>query len=155
MSASRFEPVVSSISQSLGVSDVVAANLISQALSSCIPITNIPTEDWDCIAALLCSLEPSNAIETMVSVQILGLHYHSTKLLSKAATCESLDVKEQALKIAIKVSRHCAALVETLNKLKGKHFQKILVEKVHIHSGGQAIVGHVENSQGGLLNGKK
>jgi hypothetical protein len=92
----------------------------------------------------------------MLAVQIVGLHYHSTKLLSKAATCEHLDVKEQSLKIAIKVSRHCAALVETLNKLKGKHLQKILVEKLHIYSGGlSAIVGHVESSQGGLLNGKK
>jgi hypothetical protein len=40
-------------------------------------------------------------------------------------------------------------LVEALNRHRGKGQQKVTVEHVHIHSGGQAVVGVVEPPGGG------
>lgn len=45
----------------------------------------------------------------------------------------------------VTLSRTHATLLEALNRHRGKGQQKISVEHVHVHSGGQAIVGHVEN----------
>jgi hypothetical protein len=40
--------------------------------------------------------------------------------------------------------------VETLEKYRGKAAQqKVIVEHVHIHEGGQAVVGHIESKPRG------
>src|SRR3974390_2166250 len=42
-----------------------------------------------------------------------------------------------------------STLLETLNRPRGKGQQKVVVEHVHVHEGGQAIVGNVESRGGG------
>jgi hypothetical protein len=51
-----------------------------------------------------------------------------------------------------KLSRNFVALLEALNRHRGKGQQKVTVEHVHVHQGGQAIVGHVENQGGGVTH---
>jgi hypothetical protein len=58
-------------------------------------------------------------------------------------------VWREALSQANKLSRTYATLVEALNRHRGKGQQKVTVEHVHIHSGGQAVVGVVESAGGG------
>jgi hypothetical protein len=48
-----------------------------------------------------------------------------------------------------KLSRTYAAILEALNRHRGKGQQKVTVEHVHVHAGGQAVVGMVENPGGG------
>lgn len=48
-----------------------------------------------------------------------------------------------------KLSRTHAALLDALNRHRGKGQQKVTVEHVHVHSGGQAIVGNVNGPGGG------
>ena len=50
---------------------------------------------------------------------------------------------------ANKLSRTYAALVEALNRHRGKGQQKVTVEHVHVHAGGQAVVGAVA-AEGGV-----
>ena len=45
---------------------------------------------------------------------------------------------------ANKLSRTYSTLLEALNRHRGKGQQKVTVEHVHVHQGGQAIVGNVE-----------
>jgi hypothetical protein len=45
---------------------------------------------------------------------------------------------------ANKLSRTYAVLLDALNRHRGKGQQKVTVEHVHVHSGGQAVVGMVE-----------
>ena len=49
-----------------------------------------------------------------------------------------------------KLSRTYATLLEALNRHRGKGQQKVTVEHVHVHQGGQAIVGNVQSPGGGL-----
>jgi hypothetical protein len=49
-----------------------------------------------------------------------------------------------------KLSRTFAMLLDALNRHRGKGMQKITVEHVHVHSGGQAVVGVVEAPGGGV-----
>jgi hypothetical protein len=39
-------------------------------------------------------------------------------------------------------------LLDTLNRHRGKGQQKVTVEHVHVHAGGQALVGNVETGGG-------
>jgi hypothetical protein len=47
-----------------------------------------------------------------------------------------------------KLSRTYAVLLDALNRYRGKGQQKVTVEHVHVHSGGQAVVGMVESPEG-------
>jgi hypothetical protein len=61
---------------------------------------------------------------------------------------QTLQGRQENLNQANKLSRTHAMLLETLNRHRGKGQQKVTVEHVHVHEGGQAIVGNVE-TQGG------
>ena len=49
-----------------------------------------------------------------------------------------------------KLSRTYAMLLDALNRHRGKGQQRIVLEHVNIHSGGQAVVGIVETPGGGV-----
>jgi hypothetical protein len=51
---------------------------------------------------------------------------------------------QREFKSANKLSRTHATLLEALNRHRGKGQQKVTVEHVHVHQGGQAIIGNVE-----------
>ena len=52
--------------------------------------------------------------------------------------------RREDLNQANKLSRTYTTLLESLNRHRGKGQQKVTVEHVHVHEGGQAIVGNVE-----------
>jgi hypothetical protein len=57
---------------------------------------------------------------------------------------QTFDGRRENLAQANKLSRTYATLLEALNRHRGKGQQKVTVEHVHVHSGGQAVVGVVE-----------
>jgi hypothetical protein len=57
--------------------------------------------------------------------------------------------RREHLNQAGKLSRTFAMLLDALNRHRGKGSQRITVEHVHVHTGGQAIVGSVSQSGGG------
>ena len=50
--------------------------------------------------------------------------------------------------LAVKLLRTFVAQTEALQRYRGKGQQKVVVEHVHVHTGGQAIVGSVNQSGG-------
>jgi len=56
---------------------------------------------------------------------------------------QSFEGRRENLNQANKLSRSFATLLDALNRHRGKGQQKVTVEHVHVHSGGQAIVGAV------------
>src|SRR6187200_927535 len=62
---------------------------------------------------------------------------------------QTFEGRRENLAQANKLSRTYAALVEALNRHRGKGQQKVTVEHVHVHAGGQAVVGVVEHPGGG------
>ena len=56
---------------------------------------------------------------------------------------------------ANRLSRTYATLLDALNRHRGKGQQKVTVEHVHVHEGGQAIVGNVERPGGGFASKAK
>ena len=56
---------------------------------------------------------------------------------------QTFEGRKENLSQANNLSRTHAALLEALNRHRGKGQQKVTVEHVHVHEGGQAIVGNV------------
>jgi len=61
---------------------------------------------------------------------------------------QTFEGRKENLNQANKLSRTYASLLEALNRHRGKGQQKVTVEHVHVHAGGQAIVGAVEAGGG-------
>jgi len=118
--------------------------------------TKNSSEEWQAqqlaaVAGSLRGIEPRDELEGMLAAQAMAAHHAAMECYRRAMLPEQSLWKEQ-LNQANKLSRTYANLVEALNRHRGKGQQKISVEHVHVHPGGQAIVGAVET--GGGVEGK-
>ena len=66
---------------------------------------------------------------------------------------QTFEGRKESLNQANKLSRTWATLLEALNRHRGKGQQKVTVEHVHVHAGGQAVVGNVEAPESGRPGG--
>ncbi len=90
-------------------------------------------------------LEPQGAAEGMLAAQMVGTHSAALDCLRRAAIHgQTLAARDTNLKHAQKLMTLYAQQMAALNKHRGRGQQKVTVEHVHVHSGGQAIVGNVE-----------
>jgi len=62
---------------------------------------------------------------------------------------ETIDQQNSAGNALTKLTRTFTAQMEALNRHRGKGQQKMTVEHVHVHKGGQAIVGNVHSKGDG------
>ena len=86
----------------------------------------------------------------MIAAQLLAAHNASMECYRRAMIPQqSLEGRRENLNQANKLSRTYATLLEALNRHRGKGQQKVTVEHVHVHAGGQAVVGMVETTLGG------
>ena len=83
----------------------------------------------------------------MIAAQLVACHNASMECYRRAMIGEqTFEGRRENLSQANKLSRTYTTLLEALNRHRGKGQQKVTVEHVHVHSGGQAVVGVVENS---------
>jgi hypothetical protein len=98
---------------------------------------------------------PRDPLEGMLATQMLGLHDAAMECLGRAAIPEqSFEGRQANLGQANKLARSFAALVEALDRHRGKGQQTVRVEHVTVNAGGQAIVGAVAHPGGGGDGGK-
>ena len=99
----------------------------------------------------LIGIKPKDEIEGMIAAQLLACHNASMECYRRAMLPDiSFDTRHGNLNSANKLSRTYSTLLEALNRHRGKGQQKVTVEHVHVHEGGQAIVGNVESPGGGF-----
>jgi hypothetical protein len=98
----------------------------------------------------LVGIGPKDEIEGMIAAQLLAAHNASMECYRRAMIeSQSFDGRRENLSQANKLSRTYATLLDALNRHRGKGQQKVTVEHVHVHAGGQAVVGTVEHRGGG------
>ena len=89
-------------------------------------------------------IAPRDELEGMLAAQIVAAHNAAMECYRRAMIPEqSFEGRSENLTQAGKLARTVAALVEALNRHRGKGQQKVTVEHVHVHAGGQAVVGMV------------
>lgn len=100
--------------------------------------------------SLLSGIEPKDEFEGMLAAQLLASHNAAIECYRRAMLPEqTFEGRKENLSQANKLSRTHAVLVEALNRHRGKGQQKVTVEHVHVHKGGQAIVGNIQAGGGG------
>lgn len=96
------------------------------------------------------SIKPTDGIEAMLAAQMVGTHEATMECLRRAMIPGQIfEVRNASLGHAQKLMALYTRQLAALDKHRGKGQQKVTVEHVHVASGGQAIVGHVEAGPGG------
>lgn len=95
-------------------------------------------------------MAPQNLTEAMLASQMIATHEAATMFLWRATLndqgTESID--SNVLR-ATRLMRLFTEQLDAMAKLKGNAgHQKVTVEHVHVHKGGQAIVGAVSTTKG-------
>jgi hypothetical protein len=92
----------------------------------------------------LIGISPTDELEGMMAAQLVAAHNAAMECYRRAMIGEqTFEGRRENLAQANKLSRTYAAVLEALNRHRGKGQQKVTVEHVHVHSGGQAVVGMV------------
>ncbi len=99
--------------------------------------------------AVVDGIKPENEVEAMLAAQMAVTHMLAMQAMSRAHWADMIPEYQTAGNLAIKLSRTFTMQMEALAKLRRGGEQTVRVEHVHVHNGGQAIVGNVTGAGGG------
>jgi hypothetical protein len=103
------------------------------------------SKQYSAMVAALSGICPRDEIEGMIAAQLVAAHNAAMECDRRGMIGEQTFAgRQENLNQANKLSRTYAVLLDTLNRHRGKGQQKVTVEHVHVHAGGQAVVGTVE-----------
>jgi hypothetical protein len=114
--------------------------------------SNPDTLDRQFLAAYigLAGIAPKDELEGMMAAQLIASHSAAMECYRRAMLADqTFEGRREALSQANKLSRTFTVLLDALNRHRGKGQQKVTVEHVHIHAGGQAVVGAIAAQGGG------
>lgn len=100
-------------------------------------------DDLNAVLAVVDGIEPTNEVEALLAVQIAATHSMAIECLARARQSDFVDKSIAFGGMAAKLLRTFTMQAETLAKLRRGGGQTVRVEHVHVHAGGQAIVGNV------------
>lgn len=138
--------------ESLGTADPhFAEGIVNQAANIGVrPSGKDPgAKDLNFTLSIVAGIEPRDQVETMLATQMAAVHLATVSMarhLSCSTTPAQFDQYEKAFN---KLARTFTAQVEALKKYRSKGEQRVIVERVTVENGGQAIVGNVAHSKGG------
>ncbi|MFM8747336.1 MAG: hypothetical protein ACKOED_11825 [Aestuariivirga sp.] len=123
-------------------------NMLANQAVQALWLKNSSAEERDkklsATVAALMGIAPKDELEGMMAAQLVAAHNAAMECYRRAMIGEqTVEGRRENLAQANKLSRTYAALVEALNRHRGKGQQKVTVEHVHVHAGGQAVVGMV------------
>jgi hypothetical protein len=142
------------VSTTFGTSDPDVVNrLLAQVTGALQPDPSKPIDPVTTSKALALVREigPTDALEAMIATLILSTQTAAHDAMRRAARFDEHRGPHQSwLALGLKAARTSAQLIECLNKLRGKGTtQHVVVERVNVEYGGQAVVGAVATSKTG------
>lgn len=99
-------------------------------------------------AEAISALDAQNGLESMLAAQMLSVHQLQQRSMVYANAADDLELKKYYTNATIKLANCFVQQANMLAKLQGIGGQKITVERVDVHQGGQAIVGNIQSSTG-------
>ena len=145
--AAEFHRVVA---QATGARNVAVSNLLLDQATCTRPNTmDNQSDSLNVTLAMLHEIEPKNALEGLLVTQMIGIHNLSMEMLKNASVSgQTSEAVDRCINRSVKLTRIFAAQVEALHKLRNGGQQKVTVEHVNVHAGGQAVVGNVAMKKG-------
>lgn len=102
------------------------------------------------LVSLFTESKVSSPLEAMLVNQMASLHANAMRLMATAIENNTVSTSNAMYAQANKLMRSFALHVEAYEKLKRGGQQRIKVDHVHVHEGGQAIVGNINQPTTGV-----
>jgi len=134
--------------------------LINQAVGSLWKPANLSAKEQEkrnsMAAAVMHAIGPRDEIEGMLAAQMVAMHHASMEASRRAMLPDQpFEIVQGYRKSAANSTRTFIELLAALDRRRGKGTQqKVTVEHVHVHAGGQAIVGNIEPGDRGGGGGR-
>lgn len=112
----------------------------------------------NCINGLLAAVDgvnPTNSAEGMLAVQMAVTHALAMTFMKRLASAANTTQQQTDGALATKMLRTFTVQLEALGRFRRGGEQRVTVEHVHVHAGGQAIVGSVAHPGGGDERNKR
>ena len=119
-------------------------NAVVSAKADC----NKMATQLNAVAQSMQALGPLDEYEGQLIAQLVVLHEHAMDWLGRSQQTERVDFANVYLNGASKLLARHHETLESLLKYRRKGEQRVHVEHVHVHGGGQAIVGNVTSGRG-------
>jgi hypothetical protein len=112
---------------------------------------SFPTErELNTALAFVDGIRPENEVEATLAMQMYTAQDAAMEMMERMRQATTIEAMQNYGAMATKMMRTYTTQVEALNKLRRGGEQTVRVEHVHVHQGGQAIVGNVtHHPQGG------
>ena len=138
------------INEAFGTTSQQFAAVASTQLNTVAAARGTPATEADLNAALafVDGVGARDEMEACLAVAMYGSHAVGMDLLARARQAGSAELAAIYTNAATKLHRTFVAQAETIAKLRRGGEQKVTVEHVHVHAGGQAIVGAVSSGGG-------
>lgn len=101
-------------------------------------------EGLNFMLSVIKSVRPKDELETLLAAQMAAIHVATMTFARRLANVDTLQQQDSAERALNKLARTFASQLEALKRYRTGGEQKVTVEHVHVHEGGQAIVGHVD-----------
>jgi hypothetical protein len=136
------------LAAAFGVDDPdIATRLLGQLINLVQPEAGKPIDPATInpLIAAVQGIVPSNALEAMIATMLVAAQHGALDASRRAMHPDQTPAGRQSyLGLALKAMRTFAQLVETLNHGRAKGpVQRVVVERVTVRDGGQAVVGSV------------
>jgi hypothetical protein len=134
------------VTRSLGTYSVEAANWLLIKLGEAVALSKdgLNEEALNGALAMLHELKPRDEMEAMLIAQMVATHSEIATRTRSLRYSETIPQLEANGTVLTKLQRTFTAQLEALQRYRGKAQQQVRVEHVHVHEGGQAIVGTVQ-----------
>jgi hypothetical protein len=100
--------------------------------------------------AVIEGIRPRDQMEAMLAAQMAAVHSATMTFARRLAHVENLPQQDGAERAFNKLARTFAVQMETLKRYRTGGEQKVTVQHVTVNDGGQAIVGAVAPTAGGV-----
>jgi hypothetical protein len=132
------------LSQALGSLDSTFTGYMLNRLSTVIEIGD-DEQTINTIISMLYALAPRNETEAMLAAQIIATQHVSMKMLANSLKGNTTDIVNHYANRAHKLQSLMVRQLELYHLMQkgGQTTQKVIIERVEVKNGGQAVVGAV------------
>ena len=123
-------------------------HMADQLIQAVSPGADVDLRALNSAIAVLQAVKPRDPLEAMLVAQMSGINAAVMTFTRRLNRTENIKQQDSALNGLTKLARTYVAQMEALKRYRSVGDQKMTVEHVHVHAGGQAVVGNVTGGRG-------
>jgi hypothetical protein len=152
ISLTQGDPLIASVGvlDALGICEADFANwYLSQIIDVARPGARADEKATNAMIAGIAAMRPRDEAEAMLIAQMIATHELAMTFARRLKFTETIAQQDSAVNGLTKLTRTYAAQVAALKHYRTGGEQRVIVQRVDVREGGQAVVGVVNSGRGG------